>query len=147
MNAIKRPAALGMIGVIFIFSGCDKPRVTQRFPLASGVSIDILEETEWEYSPKLLYTVREHDAVRVQPTFFDVVGSEELRMMDSGKVVVGFVRTSEPSSVVILFDQRTRESWPGGPAGESREEAHERGERMLGVLREAFPHEGLILKN
>jgi len=75
--------------------------------------VDILQEKAWEYSPKLFYTVREHDAVRVPPTFFDVVGSGELRMMDSGKGVVGLVLKSEPSSVVILFDQRTRESWRG----------------------------------
>jgi len=147
MSALKRSAALWVIGVIFILAGCDKPRMTQRFPLGSGGSVDILQEKAWEYSPKLFYTVREHDAVRVPPTFFDVVGSGELRMMDSGKGVVGLVLKSEPSSVVILFDQRTRESWPRGLAGESREEARERGERMLGVLREAFPHEGLILKN
>ncbi len=100
------------ISVIFTLSGCGEYKVIQRFPLANGVSVEILQETEWEHSPMLFYTVREHGSVRVPRTFFDTAGDEELQMIESGKGVVGFVLTSAPSDVVILFDQTTGESWP-----------------------------------
>lgn len=135
------------ISVIFTFSGCCEYKVIQRFSLANGVSVEILRETEWEHSPILFYTVRESGSVRVPRTFFDTAGDEELQMIDSDKGVVGFVLTSAPSDVVILFDQTTGESWPQTLGEESTEAALSRGERMLLVLQAAFPRREFVLKN
>lgn len=135
------------ISVIFTLSGCGKYKVIQRFPFANGVSVEILQEREWEYAPKLFYTVRAHGSVRVPATFFDAVGDERLQMIDSGKGVAGFVPTSDPASVLILLDLTTGESWPRTLENESAEAACTRGERMLGVLRAIFPRQEFVLKN
>lgn len=147
MRALTRKVVLLAISVLFTLSGCGKYKVVQRFPLANGVSVDILQETEWEYSPKLFYIVRERGSVRVPATFFDEVGDERLQMIDSGKGVVGFVLASDPASVVILLDPATGESWPRALENESAEAARTRGEGMLGVLRAIFPRQEFVLKN
>lgn len=139
--------ALFAIGVIFTLSGCGEYKVIQRFPLANGMSVEILQETEWEHSPMLFYTVRERGSVRVPRTFFDTTGDEDLQIIESGKGVVGFVLRSAPSDVVILFDQATGESWPRKLGNESTEAALNRGERMLLVLQAAFPRREFVLKN
>jgi hypothetical protein len=147
MRALTRGIVLLAISGIFALSGCGEYKVIQRFPLANGLSVDILQEREWEYAPKLFYTVRAHGSVRVPATFFDAVGDERLQMIDSGKGVVGFVPTSAPASVWILLDPAAGESWPRILENESAEAARMRGERMLEVLRVIVPGQKFVLKN
>ncbi len=129
--------ALLIIAALAGLAGCGEYKTIGIYTLPGDYRVTIEQKTEWEIAPTSYYTISQHGREIIPRTFFGgAFGSfSDLTVLDSGHGVVALAPTSLPSSVIILFNVRTCESYPYRAAKEQHMDAYEKGLRMLQTLK------------
>jgi hypothetical protein len=116
----------------------------------SEARIDIYTKTFWEIAPPLYYEVTADGQVVVPKCFFGSFGPEQrlsksaftMASREKGNLI-GIAYSSHPSTLVVLHNLATQETWPGGT--EESGPTTTRGLRMLAALKQETGRPGLTL--
>lgn len=155
LAALLLAAVLVVLGLLVHAWRDSKDGVTKlcSIPMpAHGACIVIY--TDWlnEVNQNLYYEVRSGDQVRVPMCMMASVDMETTIRRDSFAVLTApkgdlnaIVWSNDPSTVLIIYDFGTGETWPRAGSSETPESTQKRGERWLAMLREATGRKQLKL--
>jgi hypothetical protein len=126
--------------------GCNRFEILQTYCLPENYSLTVLAERSWEYQQCLYYIIKRDGGECVPLTLFGVAANgTALNVIDSGYGVVGLAQKSQPEKIVVLFDVKSKASWPYRGPNELAADAQERGERLLAILKTATGNSALEL--
>ena len=111
-------AAVGVLlllaaGLILFIKFYPEYYTVGTYELPGGYEVTIEGESSWEYQQCFYYSISQGGREVVPRTFHSAIDERtEFAILDSDRGVFALASTSNPRDVLIMFDTKTKASWP-----------------------------------
>lgn len=103
-----------IVGLILFVKFYPEYYTVGTYELPGGYKATIEGANSWEYNQPFYYSITQGGREVVPRTFhMEINERTKFAVLDSGRGVLALARANSPFDVLMMFDTRTGEAWPG----------------------------------